>query len=207
MSLKSLDPRVDRLQISDQEDNNQTQKGVLDQFETYEAFVQVKEGKSLDHVGSVHAPNEEMAFLFAKEQYTRRGNYCNALCIVKTSNIMMSDYSDNSISVYDSVTVNPTGVITEEFEIFHMYKRGKHHRYIGTVNALNFDDALANAKVFYPSEKPVYNVWVVNSNDILTSDDDDRDIWDTLKEKQYREAIDYKGQNLIKAYKEKLAQD
>ncbi len=207
MSLKSLDPRVGRLHILEQEDNLETPKGVLDQFETYEAFVQVKEGKSLDHVGPVHAPNEEMAFLFAKEQFTRRGSFCNALCIVKTENILMSEYSDNKISVYDAVVTNPTGIITEEFEIFHLFKRGKQHRYIGTVNALNFDDALANSKVFYPSEKPVYNVWVVNSKDILTSDDDDRDIWDTLKEKQNREAIDYKGQDLIKAYKEKIAQD
>jgi len=206
MKIKSLDPRVERLQISDQE-GLQSPKSELDQFETYEAFVQVKEGKSLDHVGSVHAPNEEMAFLFAKEQYTRRGVYCNALCIVKTEKIMVSAFSDNKVSVYESIENHPTGIITEEFEIFHLFKRGKWHRFVGTVNARDFDDALANAKVFYPSEKPVFNIWVINSRDILTSEDDDRDIWETLKEKQYREAIDYKGQDKIRAYKARISQD
>ena len=207
MALKSLDPRVDRLEIPEPWDAPISSKGALDQFETYEAFVQIKEEKSLDHVGSVHAPNEEMAFLFAKEQYTRRGMFCNALCIVKTENIIASDFSDNKISIYDAFNAHPSGDITNEFEIFHLFKRGKHHRYIGTVNAKDFEDAMANSKAFYPSEKPIYNVWVINSEDILTSDDGDRDIWETLKEKQYREAIDYKGQDRIRAYKERIAQN
>jgi ring-1,2-phenylacetyl-CoA epoxidase subunit PaaB len=36
-------------------------------------FQQQKSGGHFIHVGSVHAPNEEIALLFAKEQYGRRG--------------------------------------------------------------------------------------------------------------------------------------
>ena len=39
---------------------------MLDQFETYQTFVQVKENKPFEHAGIVHAPNEEMAFLLPK---------------------------------------------------------------------------------------------------------------------------------------------
>ena len=37
------------------------------------------------------------------------------------------------------------------------------------------------------------------------SDEEDRDIWDTLKEKKYRDAIDYKASDKIKAFKEEQA--
>ena len=74
MALKSLDPRVNRLDIPENWNESITSKDSLDQFETYEAFVQVKEGKALEHVGPVHAPNEDMAFLFAKGTVYKKRN-------------------------------------------------------------------------------------------------------------------------------------
>ncbi|HEY0769431.1 MAG TPA: hypothetical protein VGD31_03795, partial [Sphingobacteriaceae bacterium] len=64
MSGNSLDPRVNRLpkigvpgEISP--------KAPLDQFGTFEVFVQPKEGKPFQHEGPVHAPNLEMAYVLA----------------------------------------------------------------------------------------------------------------------------------------------
>lgn len=201
MVLKSLDPRVSRLGIPDSQEA-MAPKEILDQFETYEAFVQVKDNKPFEHVGPVHAPNEEMAFLFAKEQYSRRGMFCNALCVVKTENIKASDFTDNSIDIYDTLTQEPSGVERESFEVFHLMKRGKQHKYAGNVVARDYEDAMAAAKKLYQSAKPVFNLWIVKSEDILASDEEDRDIWETLKEKKYRDAIDYKAQDRIKAFKE-----
>ncbi len=206
MTLKSLDPRVDRLGIPEEWASPMAPKESLDQFETYEAFVQMKENKPFEHVGPVHAPNEEMAFLFAKEQYSRRGMFCHALCVIKTENIQTTGFTDNNISIYDSIESMPSGDESESFEVFHLLKRGKQHKYVGNVNAKDFEDALAVAKQNYPSEKPVFNVWVARSEHILTSDDEDRDIWETLKEKQYREAIDYRAQDKIKAFKERTSE-
>lgn len=201
MVLKSLDPRVSRLGIAEEPGAPQP-KSMLDQFETYEAFVQVKDGKDLEHVGPVHAPNEEMAFLFAKEQYTRRGTFCNALCVVKTENIRTTDFTDNQRDIYDEIQDAPSGDEKEMFEIFHLTKRGKQHKYVGDVMARDFDDALAVAKALYQSKKPIYNIWVVKTPHILASEEEDLDLWITLKEKQYRDAIDYRAQDKIKAFKE-----
>ncbi|WP_339701709.1 phenylacetic acid degradation b [uncultured Roseivirga sp.] len=205
MNLKSLDPRVTRLGIDELTDTQIVEKGSLDQFETYEAFIETKEGKPFEHAGPVHAPNEEMAFLFAKEQFSRRGMFCNALCVVKTENIKVSDYTDNNEDVYNLVTNKPTGVERDSFEIFHLAKRGKQHKYEGSVMAKDYEDALAQAKEDFQSDKPVFNIWVVKSEHILASDEEDRDIWDTLKEKKYRDAIDYKAGDKIKAFKEQQA--
>ncbi len=92
--IKSLDPRVNRAQI---ELNNEIKPlNELDQWETYEVFHQKKRGDQHMHVGIVHAPNPEMALLFGKEQYGRRGITAN-IWVVKTANVFASEYEDQDI--------------------------------------------------------------------------------------------------------------
>lgn len=201
--LESLDPRVNRLHLPNDFEQPMPGKELLDQLETYEAFVQMKENKPFEHVGIVHAPNEEMAFLFAKEQYSRRGVFCTAIGVVKTENVKVSAFTDNQTSVYDLHTEQPSGKESTSFEIFHLLKRGKQHKHAGSVMANDYEDAIAQAKTALDLSKPVYNIWVVKTSDILATDEEDRDIWDTLPEKKYRDAIDYKAADKIKAFKER----
>ena len=97
---------------------------------------------------------------------------------------------------------SPSGSEVEGFELFHLLKRGKQHKHAGSVLAKDYEDAILQAKTELDLSKPVYNIWVVKSSDIYASDDEDRDIWDTLHEKKYRDAIDYKAADKIKAFKE-----
>lgn len=200
--LESLDPRVNRLHLPSEFEQPMQSKEMLDQLETYEVFVQMKDNKPFEHAGIVHAPNEEMAFLFAKEQYSRRGMFCSAVGVVKTENIKVSTFTDNQVSVYEQYNDSPSGSEVESFEIFHLLKRGKQHKHAGSVLAKDYEDAICQAKVDLDQSKPIYNIWVVKSNDILATDEEDKDIWDTLHEKKYRDAIDYKAADKIKAYKE-----
>jgi len=71
MALKSIDPRINRLSLRERQ-RNAFDSPPLDQLPTYEVFVQLKEGKVFEHAGIVHAATSDMAFLFAKEQYSRR---------------------------------------------------------------------------------------------------------------------------------------
>lgn len=91
--IDSLDPRISRAQL--------TKEGIeplqsLDQFETFEVFHQKKRGAQHLHVGIVHAPNPDMALLYAKEQYSRRGQTAN-LWVVKSSSIYATEYFDEDI--------------------------------------------------------------------------------------------------------------
>ena len=92
--IKSLDPRVTREQI--ELDNQIAPLQELDQWETYEVFHQKKRGDQHMHVGIVHAPNPEMALLFGKEQFGRRGITAN-IGVVKTANVVDSEYEDQDI--------------------------------------------------------------------------------------------------------------
>lgn len=99
MKKLSLDPRVNRMEFSGEpEDMAPIEKGEM--WPTYEVFRQDKRGKQHTHVGIVHAPNPEMAMVFAKEQYARRGNISN-LWVVKSKEIYASDYDDEDI--FDTV--------------------------------------------------------------------------------------------------------
>lgn len=94
MKIDSLDPRISRADIPAADDYKD--KPMLDQWETYEVFHQKARGGNHVHVGSVHAPNPEIAMLFAKEQYSRRMR-CVNLWVVRTANVHASSYDDSDM--------------------------------------------------------------------------------------------------------------
>ena len=94
MKINSLDPRISRGDIP--AENEYTTKTELDQWETYEVFHQSSRGAQHVHVGSVHAPNADMALLFGKEQYARRMK-CVNLWVVRTANVTATSYDDSDM--------------------------------------------------------------------------------------------------------------
>ena len=94
MPIKSLDPRITRENLPEKPDSSPIEE--LHQWQTYEVFHQTKKGDRHIHVGSLHAPNPEMAFILAKEQYGRRYK-CVNIWVVKTSDVFATDYGDEDI--------------------------------------------------------------------------------------------------------------
>lgn len=94
MKLDSLDPRIARADLPSEADY--TEKQELDQWGTYEVFHQKARGTHHVHVGCVHAPNADIAMLFAKEQYARRMK-CVNLWVVRTGHITASSYEDSDM--------------------------------------------------------------------------------------------------------------
>jgi len=202
MSLKSLDPRITRLNILTDADG-MPPKSPMDQFETYQSFHQLKEGKPYESVGIVHAPNEEMALLFAKEQYSRRGMFCSGIWIVSTDKVKISPFTDGTTNVYNAMNLAvPQGGTGEAYEVFHLKKRGKAHFHAGTVLARSHEHALMVAKAQFESEILVLNVLVAKKTDINAIAKEDVDIWNTLIDKKYRDATAWKAADKIKAFKE-----
>jgi ring-1,2-phenylacetyl-CoA epoxidase subunit PaaB len=82
--IQSLDPRIARALIPENPDVELL--GGNEFFETYEVLHQAKTGGRHTHVGSVHAPDAEMAYLFAKEQYGRRLT-TTSIWVVRTTDV------------------------------------------------------------------------------------------------------------------------
>jgi ring-1,2-phenylacetyl-CoA epoxidase subunit PaaB len=200
--VKSLDPRVNRLPQIGVPGQIQP-KAPLDQFGTYEVFVQPKEGKPFQHEGIVHAPNLEMSYVLAKEAFTRRFT-CVSLYVVDTRNVYVSPMTEGTVNAYEMIpeTLNQPGEKTT-FEIYHLARRGKQHLHAGTVTAANPNEAMTIAKTQFTKDKIVYNIWAIKTSDIRFTKPEEKDLWTTLPEKKFRDAIDYKGGDKLKEFLER----
>ncbi|MGK7391718.1 MAG: phenylacetic acid degradation b [Candidatus Cyclobacteriaceae bacterium M2_1C_046] len=198
--MKSLDPRLNRIGLD--EDQSEVKKKELDQFETYEVFTQLKEKQPLNHAGIVHSPDLEMAFILAKEQYSRR-LMCAGLAVVRTDHVHVSAYTDGDKNAYDTIIPVASKEGEEDaYQVFHLKKRGKQHVHAGTVMAHNPEEAFEEAKNSL-GDQLVYNVWVIATSDFRFSDEEEKVIWSTLNEKSFRDAIAYKAADKIKQFKER----
>jgi ring-1,2-phenylacetyl-CoA epoxidase subunit PaaB len=199
--MNSLDPRVARLpEIGNEGKINP--KAPLDQFGTYEIFVQPKEGKPFQHEGIVHAPNLEMAYILGKETFTRRFT-CVSLYVVDTRDVFVSPLTEGNTNVYDVLDDVKEGVGKKDFEIYHLAKRGKQHVHVGNVVAASPAGAMSKAKNLFGAGKIVYNVWAIDRETIRFTSDDDKELWLTLPEKKFRDAAEYKGGDKLIRFLEK----
>lgn len=97
--IVSLDPRITRELIPTDFDAPAEPKEELDQLQSYEVFQQLKSGGRFTHVGSVHASTPDVALIFAKEQYGRRGQTFG-FWVVQTDNIHALEVED--IDIFDT---------------------------------------------------------------------------------------------------------
>ena len=204
--MKSLDPRVERLPEAGQPGPIAPQ-APLDQFGTFEVFVQPKAGKPFQHEGIVHAPNLEMAFILAKETFTRRFT-CVSLCEVETSAVFVSPTTEGDANAYDLLEdqAGSLGLVAAqqgeevEYEIYHLPKRGKQHIHAGKVKAARPQKAMAMAKKEFNTGKIVYNIWAIRTSDIRFTTPEEEDLWATLPDKKFRDAAAYKGGEKLKNF-------
>lgn len=94
--LDSLDPRIARAEIPADTETPFEAPPELDQFETWEVFHMAKRGERAEHVGSLHAPNAEMALVLAKEQYGRRSRTVS-IWVVRTADVHAITVDDADI--------------------------------------------------------------------------------------------------------------
>lgn len=200
--MKSLDPRVNRL--PGYGEGVAEPKAPLDQFGTYEVFVQPKEGKPFQHEGIVHASDLELSYILAKEAFTRRFT-CVSLYVTDTRDVYVSPITDGQLSAYDVLpSIDAQAGAQEEYEVYHLLKRGKQHIHAGTVSAASPQEAMLAAKEKLSGGKIVFNVWVIQKKSIRFTREEDKDLWLTLPEKKYRDAADYKAGDKLTAFLERI---
>lgn len=202
IAVNSLDPRVNRLPKIGVPSPIEA-KAPLDQFGTFEVFVQPKDGRSFQHEGIVHAPNVEMAFILAKEAFTRRF-LCSSMYVADTRHVYVSPMTEAAVNVYD-VLPPAAGETNDQtqFEIYHLLRRGKQHIHAGTVTASSAVDAMLKSRHLAAKDKMVFNIWAIRTSDIRFTAPSEKDLWTTLPEKKFRDASDYKGGDKLKEYLER----
>lgn len=200
--MNSLDPRVTRLpQVPEETGRHKT---ALDQFGTFEVFVQPKAGKPFQHEGAVHAPNLEMSFLLAKETFTRRFT-CISLCVVDTRHVHASPLTEGGIPVFDALPAVSSGhgtVPVQSYEIYLQPKRGKQHVHAGQVQAPSPAEAMQQAKTL-AAGKFACSIWAIATSDFRFTANNELELWLTLPEKKFRDAAEYKGGEKLSEFLER----
>lgn len=200
--VNSLDPRVNRLPVVGTP-GDILPKAPLDQLGNFEVFVQPREGKPFQHEGAVHAPDVEMAFVLAKETFTRRFQ-CVSLFTADTRRVYVSPMTEGTTSAYTmipDVPAQPGEKYT--YEIFHLLKRGKQHVHAGSVQAANPSEAMSEARKQLSPPPVVYNIWAIRRDDIRYTSPEEKELWLTLPDKKFRDAADYKGGDKLKEFLER----
>lgn len=176
-------------------------KAPLDQFGSFEVFVQPKDGKPFQHEGIVHAPNLEMAYVLAKEAFTRRFS-CTSLYVTDTRDVFVSPTTEAEQNAYDLIGEASSDQPKEPYEIYHLPRRGRQHVHAGTVVAGSPQEAMWLARQSL-NTKQVFNVWAVRSAAIRRTQADEANLWNTLPDKKFRDASDYKGGDKLKEFLER----
>lgn len=92
----------------------------------------------------------------------------------------------------------------ETWEVFHQEKRGEQHVHVGIVHAANPELALIFAKEQFGRRKKTSNIWVVKSQNVFALSNDDEDFFETVAEKDYREAWGFKVRDKINKFKKSI---
>jgi ring-1,2-phenylacetyl-CoA epoxidase subunit PaaB len=198
-SATSLDPRVNRLP---KDLGNPAEKTALDQLTTFEVFVEPKPGKPFQHEGIVHASDIEMAYILAKESFTRRFT-CSSLCVVATGEVtssLMTEATESAFGRLENVSGEPGE--SKEYELYVMLKRGRQHIHAGTVKATSPREAMQAMQSAWIG-KVVVNIWAIPKAAFRFTNEKESDLWLTLPEKKFRDAADYKGGDKLKQFLEK----
>ena len=197
MSIQSLDPRITRLALptEDQAAFTSEQAG---QAVTFEVFWKPKATKPYEHAGIVHASDLDMALLYAKEQFSRRGGVCLGIKVVATEDIIVSPYLDDNQNIFlqlDSFLPLPPA----HYELFTSSKRGKQHQSIGT---FDLSENFRQSEILNAGEpKQALNIWFVPLHSSLSIEQEETEFWSTLPDKGYRDALAYKSADKINAFK------
>ena len=78
------------------------------------------------------------------------------------------------------------------YEVFVRSKRGLDHRHVGSLHAEDGQQALEYARDVYTRRSEGVSIWVVKSEDITASQEEDKDsFYDPMDDKPYRHATYY----------------
>ncbi len=136
---------------------------MIDQWPRYEVFKQEREGAAFRNVGSVHAPDTEMALLAARDVFARRPA-CHSLWVV-TAAAIITHAEENSLPTEGSL--QPYAVCAKQSNRQAM----TYVDYLGRVEAQSPAEALRLAVSTFGGDHAVW--WVFPEAAVTASEPDD----------------------------------
>jgi ring-1,2-phenylacetyl-CoA epoxidase subunit PaaB len=159
------------------------------QWPRYQVFQQEKEGTPHQDVGSVHAPDPEMALFNARDVFVRRPE-CISLWVVPVDAITFR--TEQELQTQADIESFQSQENLETYQIFSKVKSGGTLTWAGTVEAANSEEALRKGVERFSSERPPF-IWCTFPERAITANqaDDIESLFTPARDKHFRLPSDF----------------
>jgi ring-1,2-phenylacetyl-CoA epoxidase subunit PaaB len=158
------------------------------QWPRYQVFLQEKAGEPYQDVGSVHAPDAEMALQNARDVFARRPD-CAGLWVVPADAIF-SMTSQQLEGWQPEPAQDPAEL--ENYLVFCKRKSAGTATFIGQLSAGSHTEALRQAVHQFPLDPPPFTWWVLPSAAVVKTEPDDLGpMFDPAYDKPFRHSSYY----------------
>lgn len=158
------------------------------QWPRFQVFLQEKENDPFQDVGSVHAPDSELALLNARDVFVRRPE-CHALWIVSAHAIFSrtaEELSQHPVGMPESQNA------PEKYYLFCKARPAGTQTYVGEVSARTAEEALLEGMKSYAGKRTPFVWWVFRESDVLQSDPADvPSFFNPAFDKKFRLSTDF----------------
>jgi ring-1,2-phenylacetyl-CoA epoxidase subunit PaaB len=161
------------------------------QWPRFAVFQQAAEGEPHQHVGSVHAPDAEMALLNARDVFVRRPQ-CLSLWVVPAEKIFAKTAQELVEKACLEETVGQVQAEREPYYVFQKLEQRGTHSYVGVVKAQTPAQALRLALDTF-TEHTALVWWVFPARLVTQSSAEDKESWfDPAVDKLYKQPTSYR---------------
>lgn len=171
------------------------------QWPRYQVFLKQRDDDPFHDVGSVHAPDPDMALLNARDVFVRRPE-CSALWVVPANAITtqtLEEQQERPTSLPD--TSSPV-------QTFHLFAKTRHtgaQTYAATFEAHSPQEALLIGRSNFPSNHPPLALWVFPVSEVIENDPSDRSsFFEPARDKPFRLSTDFHTVSAMRAIRRKL---
>lgn len=163
------------------------------QWPAFQVFKQDREGAPHENVGTVHAPDAELALLNARDVFVRRPE-CVSLWVAPEAQIT----SRTAEEIADGLAPDGDAGREDEYRVFKKVHQRGSHVHAGSVLARSPIEALARAREAF-STPPALVWWVAPARFFTETAVEDRpSMFEGAREKPYRDQAFYHTDTLMR---------
>jgi ring-1,2-phenylacetyl-CoA epoxidase subunit PaaB len=171
------------------------------QWPRYQVFLQEKPGGSFEDVGSVHAPDLELALLNARDVFARRPE-CAGMWVVPAGKIFSRTREELAAQALAQAEPGGSEGTLQTYYIFCKAKPAGTQTLLGAVQAARPSQALEAALERFPIQPPPFVWWVVPALEVFQSDPlDVPSFYEPARYKAFRLSTDYRTVSAMRAVK------
>jgi len=168
------------------------------QWPRYQVFLQEKQGATHQDVGSVHAPDPEIALQNARDVFVRRPE-CVNLWVVPADAILSKTAQelDTWRAALAAIEANAdeSRDVNQSSEVYYVFNKARSagtQTLVGTVSANSPDQAMAIALQKFSGEPPPFAWWVFPERLVVHSEPDNADsLFAPSLDKLFRMSTDF----------------